>query len=361
MRWLVKIYRNIYLAVFIFLFSVIVFCCTLFNFQLSKVSNDDTSISVTIEKGSSISEIGETLKEHDLIKSELFFEIYVRITGKTNLMAADYELSKNMGTKKIVEILSAGNGANSSDISLMFREGINMRKVVSVIVENTNNSEDNIYSLLKDTDYLNELIDKYWFLENDILDQDIYYSLEGYLYPNTYSFASRDVSVKEIFASMLDETDKKLSKHKTAILEGDLSVHEVLTLASMVELEAVKDDDRKGVASVFFNRIDTGMTLGSDVTTYYASKIDMGERDLYSNEINECNHYNTRCATFKGLPIGPICNPSVTSIEAVLEPEDTNYYYFVADKNGDVYFSKNSTEQTNTINKLKRQKLWYEY
>lgn len=340
---------------------MIVFCCTLFNFQLSKVSNDDTLIPVTIEKGSSISEIGETLKEYDLIKSELFFQIYVRITGKTNLMAADYELSKNMGTKKIVEILSTGKGSSSEEITITFREGINIRKIASIISNDTNNSEDDVYSLLKDTTYLNELIDKYWFLENDILDKDLYYSLEGYLYPNTYSFTSRDVTVREIFASMLDETDKKLSKYKTAIVESDLSIHEILTLSSLVELEAVKDDDRKGVASVFYNRLDTGMTLGSDVTTYYASKIDMGDRDLYSSELNECNHYNTRCATFKGLPIGPICNPSITSIEAVLEPDDTNYYYFVADKNGDVYFSKNSAEQTNTINKLKNKGLWYEY
>ena len=355
-----KIYRNIYLAVFVFVFSLVVFLCTLFNFELGKVSNDDTLIPVTIEQGS-IEDIAKTLKDKGLIKSELFFQIYVAITGKTNLIAADYQLSANMGTRKIVDILSSGNGENSNQFSLTFQEGINIRKIASIIAENTNNSEDDVYSLLRDTNYLNELIDEYWFLDTDILDQDIYYSLEGYLYPNTYSFASVDVSVKEIFSSMLDETDRQLSKYKTVISENSLSVHEILTMASMVELEAVKNEDRKGVASVFFNRLDSDMTLGSDVTTYYASRVDMGERELYTSELNECNHYNTRCSTFRGLPIGPICSPSIEAVEAVLEPDDTDYYYFVADKNGDVYFSRTSSEQVATISMLRDQGLWYEY
>ncbi len=355
-----KIYRNIYLAVFIFAFSVIVFCCTLFNFELGKVSNDDTLISVTIEQGS-IKEVAKTLKDNDLIKSELFFQIYVRLTGKINLIAADYQLSKDMGTKKIVEILSSGEGANSSQISLTFQEGINMRKVASIIADQTNNTEEDVYSLLEDNDYLNQLVKEYWFLDSAIMNENIYYSLEGYLYPNTYSFSSKSVSVKDILSKMLDEMDKQLSSYKSSILENHLSVHEILTLASMVELEAVTESDRRGVASVFLNRIASGMTLGSDVTTYYAAKVDMGQRDLYQSEISDCNYYNTRCATYKGLPIGPISNPSIIAIQAVIDPDETDYYYFVADINKNVYFSKTSLEQTNTISRLKQEGLWYEY
>ena len=355
-----KIYRNIYLAIFMFCFSVIVFCCTFFNFQLAKVSNDDTLIDVTIEQGS-IRNIAKTLKKKDLIKSETFFEIYVRVTGKTNLMAADYQISQNMGVREIVELLSSGKGVNNNQIKITFREGLNMRGIINVICKETSNGEDDVFNLLNDSSYLKGLIDKYWFLSNDILDEGVYYSLEGYLYPNTYSFNSKDVSVKEIFSSMLNETDKKLSKYKKDISDNSFSVHEILTMASLIELEALKVDDRNNVASVFFNRLDSNMTLGSDVTTYYASKIDMGDRDLYTSELNDCNDYNTRCATFKGLPIGPICNPSITSVEAVLNPSSTNYYYFVADINGDVHFSKNSTEQANTIYRLKRDGLWYQY
>ena len=87
----------------------------------------------------------------------------------------------------------------------------------------------------------------------------------------------------------------------------------------------------------------------------------MGDRDLYASEVNECNNYNTRCSTFKGLPISPISNPSMDSILSVIEPVTSDYYYFVADKNKKIYFSKNINEHNNTIYKLKQNDLWYEY
>ena len=214
-------------------------------------------------------------------------------------MAADYELSKNMGVRKIVDILSSKDGAKSTSVSITFPEGINMRKVATIIANNTNNKEEDVFNLLDDSSYINDLIDKYWFLTSDIEKDGIYYPLEGYLFPNTYSLKSKDVSVEEIFKILLDETSKQLNKYKSEIENNKLSVHEILTLASMVELEAVTDDDRNGVASVFLNRLSNDMSLGSDVTTYYAAKIDMGERDLYKSEISDCNDYNTRCSTFK--------------------------------------------------------------
>ena len=129
----------------------------------------------------------------------------------------------------------------------------------------------------------------------------------------------------------------------------------------MVELEGVTKEDRSGIASVFFNRLNSKMTLGSDVTTYYGAKIDMGERDLYKDEVSACNSYNTRCPSFTGLPVSPISNPSIEAITAVLEAKSSNYYYFVADKNKKVYFSRNQTEHSNTIKNLKKEGLWYEY
>ena len=350
-----KIYRNIYLAVFFFLFSVIVFLGTLYNFELGKVSNDKTLKTVTIERGS-IKSIAKTLKEEDLIKNEFFFTLYVRLSGKTNLIAATYELSPNMGTKKIVDILSSTEGKNNNLINITFKEGINIKTLATIIEEKTNHTEEEVYSLLEDTDYLKELINNYWFLTEDILNDKIYYKLEGYLYPNTYMFDSKNVEIKTIIESMLKETDKQLSNYKEEIENNKLSVHEMLTLASIIELEALSVEDRNGVSSVFHNRLERGMTLGSDVTTYYGAKVDMGTKI----DMSQCNDYNTRCATFTGLPIGPICNPDITSINASLNPSDTNYYYFVADKNGKVYFSKTSTEQLNTIAKLEREGLWLE-
>ena len=130
----------------------------------------------------------------------------------------------------------------------------------------------------------------------------------------------------------------------------------------MVEGEGVTLDDRKNIAGVFINRLNNGMSLGSDVTTYYAAKIELGERDLYKSEINSDNPYNTRSQNNIGkLPIGPICNPSSEAIEAVINYTSNDYLYFVADKNMKVYFTKTDSEHNKIINELKSSGLWYEY
>lgn len=130
----------------------------------------------------------------------------------------------------------------------------------------------------------------------------------------------------------------------------------------MVESEGVTLEDRKNIAGVFINRLNKGMSLGSDVTTYYAAKVDMGERDLYMSEINSDNKYNTRSSKNAGkLPVGPICNPSKEAIEASLNYTQNDYLYFVADKNMKVYFTKTDSEHNKKIQELKNSGLWYEY
>lgn len=355
-----KLFSNIYVAITTLLISITVLSFAIFNFQLSKVSDNDTIKEIVINPGS-IDQIATTLYENNLIKDTLSFKIYVRLTKNNSLKAATYNLSENMGVRKIVNILASNKGINTNEISITLKEGINMRTLASVIEESTNNSSNDLYNTLKDKEYLTNLINKYWFLENTILDDKIYYSLEGYLYPDTYYFASKDVKVQEIIEKVLDEMEKKITPYKDKIESHQMTFHEILTLASIVELEGVTEEDRKNIASVFINRINSNMTLGSDVTTYYGAKINMGDRDLYANELNSCNDYNTRCATFKGLPISPIANPTLESITAVIEPVSTNYYYFVADKNRKVYFSQNINEHNNTIYRLKTNGLWYEY
>lgn len=355
-----RIFRNVALISLIGSALIIIGACTYFKYQISPVSSDDSLKVIVIEEGS-INDIANTLKDNNLIRDVSMFKVYIKLTGKSNLKASTYELSESMGVEKIVDILASGNSYNPDEIRITFKEGINMRHIASLISENTNNTEEDVYNLLKSDDYLDELVDTYWFISDDIKNNKIYYSLEGYLYPNTYAFANKDVSVKEIFKKMLDQMEKELSEYKEDIENNELSVHELLTLASIVELEGASSSDRNGVAGVFYNRLDSGMTLGSDVTTYYAIKVDMSERDLTKAELNDCNNYNTRCSTFTGLPVGPICNPSNASIEAVLHPTTHEFYFFVADKNKKTYFTKTYNEHLSMVSKLKDEGLFYEY
>ena len=179
---------------------------------------------------------------------------------------------------------------------------------------------------------------------------------------NTYSFENAQVGVKTIFEKMLDKMDEILTKNKSKIQNSRLTVHQLLTMASIVELEGNSKENRPQVANVMYNRIANNMPLGSDVTTYYAIKVDMGERDLYAKEINTYNAYNTRGPNMEGkLPVGPIANSSQESIEAVLNPTKEKYLYFVADKNGEIYFTNTYEEHQQKINELKKKGLWYEY
>ncbi len=346
-------------VVSLFLFFVFLVLITVFIYfcKLKPVSKNNSIVEFRIENGDTYSSISKKLESLNLIRSGLAYKIYIKIHNPGTLKKGIYELREDMSVKEIVNALS-GN-YKEDHIKITFKEGINMRKIASLIAENTDNSEEDVYALLSDRDYLNSLIDNYWFITDEILDDRIYYPLEGYLFPDTYQF-SVGVSVKDIFKTMLDQMDSKLSNYKEQIANSGYSVHKLLTLASIVELEAGTSHERNGVAAVFYNRLNNGWSLGSDVTTYYAARKDFTV-DLTRAELDECNAYNTRGTCFTGLPVGPISNPSLESIDGVMNPTTSDYFYFVADKNGNTYFTKSDSEHLATIARLKREGLWFVY
>lgn len=339
---------------------VVVFAFGFFyNYQMAPVSRESEKVIVEINEGT-ISSIGDTLYENGLIKSKLIFKLYVKLNNVNSLKASTYELDKNMKLAEIIDVLEEGNAYNPDEIRITFKEGLNVRKIAKLVEENTNNTYDDFINLMDDSDYIDSLIEKYWFLSDEIKNVKIYYPLEGYLFPNTYAFLNKDVDVKTIVEKMLDETDKQLTKYKDQIDKSKYSVHEIMTLASIVELEGASADDRASVAGVFHNRIKDKWTLGSDVTTYYYLKIDdfkqslNGNRNLYTCD----NAYNTRCTSFVGLPVGPISNPGLESLEGTINYKEHDYYYFVADCKGKTYLNKDMTSHSAIISKLKSENNW---
>lgn len=319
------------------------------------------SIIIDIVPGQGTEGIASALKENNLIKDDLVFKIYCKLNEVNNMQAGTYELNKNMSVEEIVKKFQAGDVV-IKEINVTFQEGKNMRDIAKIISENTNNSYEDVMKVFEDKEYAKGLIEEYWFLTDEILDNNIYYPLEGYLYPDTYTFESVDVSIDDIIKIMLDQTDKVLSEYQIEIKSKGYTVHQFLSLASVVENEGISTEDRKGIAKVFLNRIERGMALQSDVTTYYAFKVNMGDRDLTQSELNTANPYNTRGPNMEGkIPVGPISNVSESAIEATLNPSDTDAIFFVADKNGKIYFSNTNEEHEQIINELKSQGLWYTY
>lgn len=338
---------------------IIIALLLIYKNGISKVSNNSDIKEFVVEQGSTYVSIASDLKKQNLIKSELIYKIYIKLNKPTGLEAGRYNLSENMDLKTIVSELSKGSNYNTSTIKITFKEGKNMRYIAKIIADNTSNTEEDVFNLLKDKEYIKSLIEKYWFLTDNISSDKIYYPLEGYLFPDTYEFLSKDVNVKDIFKTMLDEMENKLKPLKEDIDNSKYNIHELLTLASIVELEGATSNDRAKVAGVFYNRLSSGWMLGSDVTTYYAEKKDDWNGLTYT-ELNRCNAYNTRGNCVKGLPIGPICNPGLDSIKAVINPEKTDNYYFVADCSGKTYLNKTESGHNSTIKKLKNENNWCE-
>ena len=330
-------------------------------FYLIGAHGKNEKVIINVGEGGTYTTISSLLKEKGLIKSELAYKVYVKLNKPDNLEKGDYILNKKYNVKEIIETLEKGSVNLSETKMVTFVEGKNMRYIISKITSEFDITEEEILEKLKDNKYLDSLIEKYWFITDEIKNKDIYYSLEGYLFPDTYEFYVNS-SVEDIFRTMLNNMENKLSKYKEEVSESKYTFHEMLTLASIIELEASSASDRKGVSGVFYNRLKDGWSLGSDVTTYYAERIDNWSRDLKKSELNSCNKYNTRSSCMAGkLPVGPICNPGIKSIEATIEPTEHKYYYFVADKYGKTYFSKTDSEHTNKVSKLKRDGLWIEY
>ncbi|MBR2290342.1 MAG: endolytic transglycosylase MltG [Clostridia bacterium] len=319
-------------------------------------------IKLEIEKGTGTADIAALLEKNKVIRNADAFKIYLKLNKKNNLQAGKYSFNNGKeDVKAVVEKLTSGD-VDDDSVTITFVEGKTIKDYAKTIASKTNNTMEEVFDLLKDEEYINSLIEKYWFLTDEIKNEDIYYPLEGYLKPDTYTFENEDVSISYIFNYILNYTEKFLDTYREDIENSGYTVHEILSLASIIEKEASNTEDMPGISGVFYNRLKSKMSLGSDVTTYYAFQIDLAESDLTNAQINTYNAYNTRGPNMNGkLPVGPICNPSENAMKAAINPEISDYYYFVSDKTGKTYFTKNYNEHQKLVQQLKADGLWYVY
>lgn len=335
---------------------VIVGIITLSYFKSPVDKKNSNAIEVVIPAGSSTKQIASILKEKKLIKSTAYFEVYVRFINKTALKASTYSLNKSMSLEKIVTILGEGNSYNPDEIKLTFKEGKRLTDYVGIIANSTNHTTEEIEGTLTNQTYLNELIQKYWFLTDEILNSNIYYPLEGYLFPDTYYFANKDVELTTIIEKMLDQTAKVLEQYKKSIENSTFSVHQIITLASIIEKEG-KNADFTNISSVFYNRLAISMQLQSCATAYYGMGMDFTDVGIATSEmINNKNPYNTYNIT--GLPVGPISMPGSNAINAAINPESTKNLFFISDNEGKTYFFATAAEHAKKKEELIRAGKW---
>lgn len=334
------------LALLILVLAVLVGAGGYYTLGLMPVDHEsDEKVIVEIPNGSGASAIVEILDDAGLVKNKFCAKVNSRIGGYNSLKANTYILSPSMSFKEIMHVINTEDFEYISKESIEVKDGARLQQVAEAMAEQLPYTADEILEKWSDKKYLNQLIERYWFLTDDILDKDIMYPLEGYLYADTY-FVTSDNSDIEGFTEMcLDRMDEVLSERRSEIEASGFSVHELLTLTSIVTKEATAED-QAGVAGVFMNRLDKGMSLGSDVTVCYIFQED--RVDLKVSQLESTNPYNTR--KFAGLPPGPICQVVADAIDATLNYEKHNYLFFIADEQGIVRYSEDEAGHESNIN-----------
>jgi len=354
--------KNVILAGIILVLLLFNVVLGVFMLGMRKVDNKDTKKEVVISQGMSVDAILDLLEEENLIRNKLFSKIYIKFNNY-NMQAGEYDLSTSMNAREIIKYIATGKVTTKHNINITFKEGLNARKIAREIASKTNNSYEEAIKVFEDRTFAQEMINTYSFLDESILNENIYYPLEGYLFPDTYTFTNKDVDVKTIIKTLLNEFANKIAPYKDKIENSEFTLNEIVILSSIVEVESLPGTDRRGVAGVNVNRINRNISLGSDMTAYYAYKIDdfKTQGGLTIDQFNNCSSpYNTRCTSKIGLPIGPISNPGIDSIIGVLEYEKSDYLYYVADCNGKTYFAKNDYEFGSIIRDLQNKGLWCE-
>lgn len=320
---------------------------------MNPVSSEANNVVFTISPGTSKTTVANNLQKAGLIRNHLVLDIYLFIKSP-NIQAGDYELSANMKPSTMIEKFQSGDiKINSQKITLI--EGKRLEDYAKTFESNLKFTAKEFIQTASDQAFLESLIDKYWFLTEDILNSELYYPLEGYLYPDTYEILENS-KPEDVITMLLDHTDVKLSEMKDELLNNPRSIHEILTMASIVEKEANNYDDRTKASQVFYTRLSENWSLGSDVTAFYGARKEMGKDSETWDVLSGQNPYNTRLTdgSMNGkLPIGPICNPEVSSIKAALHPSNTNYYFFVANVcTGEVFFQETSAEFNAKVTEL---------
>lgn len=294
---------------------------------------------ITVRSGMSTHEIAEELYRHRLIKSVAFFRLVAKVEGlEKSLQAAKYSFSPSMSVREMVQMLATGKTAY---YRLTIPEGFTIDQIAALLAESQLADATKFKTAAKTTLPLQDLI----------VSADVIYPSEGFAFPDTY-YISQGVTESQLLQMMISQFRNQFTPELEALAaQSGLSLREVITLASLVEKEAQVEAERSIIAGVFLNRLRLGMPLQSCATIQYILGYPKPELTIQDTQL--ISPYNTYL--HPGLPPGPIANPGLASIKAVLYPAKTDNLYFVADKNGSHHFSQTYAQHLAAIARVNAQ------
>ena len=317
-------------------------------------------VTVQIPEGSNVQEIGKTLEDAGLIKHGLVFSLYAKYKNYADLKSGYYNLQKSMSTEDIIHELQKGGTAEAQEpvlATLTIPEGYTIDQMAQAVGQLQGDfkeplTADAFLAKVQDDSFISQEVAKYPSLLESLPTKEsgVRYRLEGFLFPATYSI-KESTTIESLIDEMLAAMDKTLAPHYSAIKSKNLTVNELLTIASLVEKEGAKTEDRKLIAGVFYNRLNLGMPLQSNIAILYAQgklgqKISLADDAGIDTTINSPYNVYTKA----GLMPGPVDSPSLDAIEASINQTKSDNLYFVANvTDGKVYYAATQEEHDRNV------------
>ena len=333
--------------------------------SLEPINTEATkTIQVEIPEGSSTKEIANILFENDLIKNATVFNYYSKIKSYNNYQSGFYNLSQSMSVDDLAKALQESGTPTAQEEpagKVLIVEGYTLTQIANSVTLNAKTDDktdktpftsEEFLATVTNQEFIDRMVATYpnLFASLPAADSGVIYRLEGYLFPAVYDYYD-DTTIEDLVEQMISTTDARLQPYYEAIANKNLTVNEVLTLASLVEKEGSTDEDRRNIASVFFNRLNTEMPLQSNIAILYAQG-KLGEETTLAEDTNIDTSIESPYNIYwrAGLMPGPVDSPSLSAIEAVLNENATDYYYFVADvTTGTVYFANTIEEHDQNV------------
>ena len=317
-------------------------------------------MTVQIPDGSNAQEIGSTLEKSGVIKNGLVFTLYVKYKNYNELKSGYYNLQKSMSVEDVIKELQKGGTPEPQEVtlaSLTIPEGYTLEQIAQTIGQLQGNFKEPLtaeafLAKVQDETFIAQEVAKYPNLLASLpaKDSGVRYRLEGYLFPATFTI-KESTTVESLIDEMLAAMDKNLSSHYATIKEKNLTVNELLTIASLVEKEGAKTEDRKLIAGVFYNRLNQGMPLQSNIAILYAEG-KLGQNISLADDVSIDTTINSpyNVYTNLGLMPGPVDSPSLDAIESSINQTKSDYLYFVANvQDGKVYYATTLEEHDKNV------------
>ena len=323
-------------------------------------ANSKKYVTVQIPDGSNVQEIGTTLEKAGLVKHGLIFSFYAKYKNYTDLKAGYYNLQKSMSTEDLLKELQKGGTDEPQEpvlATLTIPEGYTIDQIAQAVGQLQGDfkeplTADAFLAKVQDENFISQEVAKYPSLLESLPTKEsgARYRLEGYLFPATYSI-KESTTIESLIDEMLAAMDKNLSPYYSTIKSKNLTVNELLTIASLVEKEGAKTEDRKLIAGVFYNRLNRDMPLQSNIAILYAQG-KLGQNISLAEDVAIDTNIDSPYNVYKnvGLMPGPVDSPSLDAIESSINQTKSDNLYFVADvTDGKVYYASNKEEHDRNV------------